>query len=83
MLAHFQELKGQMNKQREKERTKLTKLTLESNAMISELSRIADLVLVRSQNFVLQRFSVYFHSQKFLLVYTARKLLCTLLQWRR
>ncbi|XP_014675937.1 PREDICTED: coiled-coil domain-containing protein 65-like isoform X2 [Priapulus caudatus] len=43
MLAHFQELKGQMNKHREKERGKLTKLTLESNAVIADLSRIAEL----------------------------------------
>ena len=34
MLAHFQDLKGQMNKLREIERERLTKLTLESNAAI-------------------------------------------------
>ncbi|OWF42683.1 coiled-coil domain-containing protein 65-like [Mizuhopecten yessoensis] len=39
MLAHFQELKAQMNKMREGERDKLTKLTLESNASIKELKR--------------------------------------------
>jgi len=39
MLAHFQELKGQMNKLRENERGRLTKLTLESNAAIKELTR--------------------------------------------
>ena len=37
MLNHFQELKGQMNKLRELEREKLTKLTLESNAAIQDL----------------------------------------------
>lgn len=39
MLAHFQELKGQMNKLREVQRERLTKLTLESNAAIKELKR--------------------------------------------
>lgn len=39
MLAHFQELKAQMNKIRDCEREKLTKLTLESNAAIKELRR--------------------------------------------
>jgi len=39
MLAHFQELKGQMNRLRENERERLTKLTLESNAAIKELKR--------------------------------------------
>lgn len=34
MLAHFQHLKGQMNRLREIEREKLTKLTLQSNAAI-------------------------------------------------
>jgi len=38
MLVHFQELKGQMNKLRETEREKLTKLTLESNAAIKGLN---------------------------------------------
>lgn len=42
MLAHFQELKGQMNRLRESERERLTKLTLESNAAIKELKRKAD-----------------------------------------
>ncbi|XP_076473124.1 dynein regulatory complex subunit 2-like [Babylonia areolata] len=39
MLAHFQELKAQMNKIRDCEREKLTKLTLESNAAMKELRR--------------------------------------------
>ena len=39
MLAHFQELKAQMNKIRDCEREKLTKLTLESSAAIKELKR--------------------------------------------
>ena len=39
MLAHFQELKAQMNKIRDCEREKLTKLTLESNAALKELKR--------------------------------------------
>ncbi|KAJ8312698.1 hypothetical protein KUTeg_010071 [Tegillarca granosa] len=39
MLAHFQDLKAQMNKLRDAERDKLTKLTLESNAAIKELKR--------------------------------------------
>lgn len=39
MTAHFQGLKGQMNKLREGERDRLTKLTLESNAAIKELKR--------------------------------------------
>ncbi|ELU04099.1 hypothetical protein CAPTEDRAFT_167685 [Capitella teleta] len=42
MIAHFQELKGQMNKLREAERERLTKLTLESNAAIKELKRKAE-----------------------------------------
>ena len=44
MLAHFQELKGQMNKLRETERERLTKLTLESNAAIKELRKKSDKV---------------------------------------
>ena len=39
MLAHFQDLKAQMNKVRDAERDKLTKVTLESNAAIKELKR--------------------------------------------
>ncbi|XP_050399667.1 dynein regulatory complex subunit 2 [Patella vulgata] len=39
MLSHFQDLKAQMNKLRDAEREKLTKLTLESNAAIKELKR--------------------------------------------
>merc|ERR1712002_101408 len=39
MQAHFQELKGQMNQLREKERERLTKLTLMSNESIKELKR--------------------------------------------
>nr|KAG5713237.1 hypothetical protein BaRGS_007764 [Batillaria attramentaria] len=39
MTAHFQELKAQMNKIRDAEREKLTKLTLESSAAIKELKR--------------------------------------------
>ncbi|XP_046351485.2 dynein regulatory complex subunit 2-like [Haliotis rufescens] len=39
MLAHFQDLKAQMNKLRDAERDKLTKLTLESNAAIKEIKR--------------------------------------------
>ena len=48
MLAHFQELKGQMNKLREEERTRLTKLTLESNGAIKELKRKSDKVNVNA-----------------------------------
>ena len=40
MLAHFQDLKAQMNKARGEERRKLTKLTKESNGAISELSTL-------------------------------------------
>lgn len=42
MLAHFQELKAQMNKVRDVEREKLTKVTLESNAAIKEIKRQKD-----------------------------------------
>ncbi|CAH1801399.1 unnamed protein product [Owenia fusiformis] len=42
MQAHFQQLKGQMNKLREIEREKLTKLTLESNTAIKESKRKAE-----------------------------------------
>ena len=45
MLAHFQELKAQMNGMREGERDKLTKLTLESNASIKEVQRQQEKVL--------------------------------------
>ena len=44
MLAHFQDLKGQMNRLREIERERLTKLTLESNAAIKELKKKAEKV---------------------------------------
>ena len=46
MLAYFQELKGQMNKEREAKRERLTKLTLESNAAIKELKRKSDKVRI-------------------------------------
>ncbi|KAH9525692.1 Dynein regulatory complex subunit 2 [Bulinus truncatus] len=39
MQRHFHELKAQMNKVRENERDKLTKITLESNAAIKEITR--------------------------------------------
>lgn len=39
MQRHFHELKAQMNKVREIERDKLTKITLESNAAIKEIKR--------------------------------------------
>ncbi|KAK3085108.1 hypothetical protein FSP39_024493 [Pinctada imbricata] len=39
MLTHFQQLKAQMNKMRDGEREKLTKLTLESNNAIKSLNR--------------------------------------------
>lgn len=42
MSSHFHELKGQMNKLREGERERLTKLTLDSNAAIKELKRKTD-----------------------------------------
>lgn len=42
MLAHFQDLKAQMNKIRDTEREKLTKLTLESSAALKELKRQKD-----------------------------------------
>ncbi|XP_074641564.1 dynein regulatory complex subunit 2-like [Tubulanus polymorphus] len=42
MVAHFQELKGQMNKLRDGERERLTKLTLESNSAIKELKRVSE-----------------------------------------
>lgn len=46
MLAHFQDLKAQMNKLRERERDKLTKMTLESNAAIKELKRQREKITV-------------------------------------
>lgn len=46
MLAHFQDLKAQMNKLRERERDKLTKMTLESNAAIKELKRQKEKVTI-------------------------------------
>lgn len=39
ILGHFQQLKGQMNRFREAERSRLTQLTLFSNAAIKELQR--------------------------------------------
>lgn len=44
MLAHFQELKGQMNKLREAARAELMVLTLQSNAAIKELKRVTNKV---------------------------------------
>lgn len=44
MLAHFQELKGQMNKLREAARAELMALTLQSNAAVKELRRVTDKV---------------------------------------
>ena len=38
MISHFQSLKGEMNKLRENERIKLTKLTLQSNKAIKDLN---------------------------------------------
>ena len=48
MLAHFQHLKSQMNKLRDGERDKLTKLTLESNSAIKELKRNIEKVCILS-----------------------------------
>ncbi|KAK2173222.1 hypothetical protein NP493_892g03010 [Ridgeia piscesae] len=39
MIAHFQGLKGEMNRLREIQRAQLTKLTLETNAAVKELQR--------------------------------------------
>ncbi|XP_071166251.1 dynein regulatory complex subunit 2-like [Mytilus edulis] len=46
MLAHFQDLKAQMNRLRERERDKLTKMTLESNGAMKELKRQNEKVTV-------------------------------------
>ena len=48
MLAHFQELKGQMNKLREAARAELMALTLQSNAAVKELKRVTDKVRIQS-----------------------------------
>ena len=45
MAGHFHDLKGQMNKLREKERENLTKLTIQSNECLKELKRKADRVI--------------------------------------
>ncbi|XP_033628465.1 dynein regulatory complex subunit 2-like [Asterias rubens] len=42
IAEHFHELKNQMNRFRDNERSRLTKLTLESNAAIKELTRKTD-----------------------------------------
>ncbi|PAA70359.1 hypothetical protein BOX15_Mlig009197g3, partial [Macrostomum lignano] len=42
MMLHFQQLKAQMNKIRELQREKLTKMTLESNGALKELRRQGD-----------------------------------------
>lgn len=42
MSAHFHELKGQMNKMREKSHRNLTKLTLQSTTCLAELKKRAD-----------------------------------------
>ena len=39
MIAHFQGLKGEMNRLREIQRAQLTKLTLETNASVKEIQR--------------------------------------------
>ena len=44
IAQHFHELKSQMNNFRENERSRLTKLTLESNASIKEVKRKLDMV---------------------------------------
>ena len=44
MAGHFHDLKGQMNKLREKERENLTKLTIQSNDCLKELRRKAERV---------------------------------------
>lgn len=44
MLAHFHELKGQMNALREAARAELLTLTLQSNSVIKELKRVTDKV---------------------------------------
>lgn len=53
MLAHFQHLKSQMNKLRDGERDKLTKLTLESNSAIKELKRNIEKVSKSIQQYLL------------------------------
>ena len=47
IAEHFHELKNQMNRFRDNERSRLTKLTLESNAAIKELTRKTDSVRFR------------------------------------
>lgn len=47
MLAHLQDLKAEMNKLREGERAKLTKMTVESNAAIKTMkSKVEKVSLV-------------------------------------
>ena len=50
MQAHFQELKGQMNKLREDERERLTKLTLDSNNTLKELQKKCEKVYKHNSN---------------------------------
>lgn len=62
MLAHLQDLKAEMNKLRDGERAKLTKMTVESNTAIKTMkSKVEKVCLVKinvesNQKFVISSF---------------------------
>lgn len=64
MLAHLQDLKAEMNKLRDGERAKLTKMTVESNTAIKTMkSKVEKVCLVKinvesNQKFVISSFFI-------------------------
>ena len=66
MLKHFQELKAQMNKVREAERDKLTKVTLESNSAIKEVKRQNDKVSAKRILFLMNMVNISNFCDKFI-----------------
>lgn len=65
MLAHLQDLKAEMNKLRDGERAKLTKMTVESNTAIKTMkSKVEKVCLVKinvesNQKFVISSFFIW------------------------
>ena len=77
MLAHFQELKAQMNKVRDVEREKLTKVTLESNAAMKEIKRQKDKVTYSQGPEVIPQ-SQKFHRCQCIFIFTGKLILIIL-----
>ena len=65
MLAHFHELKHEMNSSREAERNSLTTLTLQSDAAMKELQKKKEKARIKSVPFIISLiFIVILHAMQ-------------------